>query len=136
MGCNCNGCPVRDVAAVVMVIVEVPEGVMMGGGPVVTMLLLLPLLLPQPVAWRNQIGLSFCRRESSPPGEALRAMRGNLRVPSHKCDVKRLHRLPRLLISVRAQLSEASRTFAACLSPAAAERRRLPDERPAARLAV
>ncbi len=53
MGCNCNGCPVRDVAAMAMVIVEVPEGVMMGGGPVV-MVLLLMLLLPQPVAWMTE----------------------------------------------------------------------------------
>jgi len=35
-----------------MVIVEVPEGVMVGGGPVVTVLLL--LLLPQPVAWMTE----------------------------------------------------------------------------------
>ena len=30
-GCSCNGCPVRDIAVMVMVIVEVPEGVMIGG---------------------------------------------------------------------------------------------------------
>jgi hypothetical protein len=44
MGCNCSGCPEEDIAVSVMVIVEVPEGVMMGGGVVVT------LLLPQPAA--------------------------------------------------------------------------------------
>jgi hypothetical protein len=45
MGCNCSGCCVRDVAVMVMVIVEVPEGVMMlGSGAVAT------VLLPQPAA--------------------------------------------------------------------------------------
>lgn len=50
MGCNCNGCPVRDVALMVMVIVEVPEGVMMGGGVVTTLGDGVVMLLPQPVA--------------------------------------------------------------------------------------
>lgn len=50
MGCNCNGCPVRDVALMVIVIVEVPEGVMMGGGVVTTLGDGVVMLLPQPVA--------------------------------------------------------------------------------------
>src|SRR5258708_4055904 len=31
MGCNCNGCPNEDIAPSVMVMVEVPEGVVMDG---------------------------------------------------------------------------------------------------------
>ena len=44
MGCSCSGCPVEDIAVGVIVIVELPAGVTMGGGVVVT------LLLPQPAA--------------------------------------------------------------------------------------
>ena len=32
MGCNCSGCPVEDIAVGVITIVEVPAGVMIGGG--------------------------------------------------------------------------------------------------------
>src|SRR5260370_18312732 len=45
MGCNCRGCCVGDIALMVMMIVEVPGGVTMGGGVVVT------LPLPQPTAF-------------------------------------------------------------------------------------
>ena len=70
MGCNCNGCPVRDVALRVMVIVEVPEGVMMGEGPVIKELLLL-VLPPQPVAWiteqsRNAPRARLCDKRPRP----------------------------------------------------------------------
>jgi hypothetical protein len=43
MGGNWSGCCVEDIAVIVMVIVEVPEGVIWGGGVVVA-------LLPQPAA--------------------------------------------------------------------------------------
>ena len=98
MGCNCNGCPVRDVAAMAMVIVEVPEGVMMGGGPVV-MVLLLMLLLPQPVAWMTEqsrivaMALFHAKRPMWRPSNICRfltiiaksranARRGRIRIPA------------------------------------------------------
>ena len=36
MGWSCSGCPVEDIAVGETVIVEVPTGVMMGGGTVAT----------------------------------------------------------------------------------------------------
>ena len=47
MGCNCSGCPDEDIAAGVITIVEVPEGVTMGGG--VTAALPAALPAPQPL---------------------------------------------------------------------------------------
>ena len=44
MGCSCNGCWVGDMALMVMMMVDVPEGVTIGGGGVTA------LPLPQPVA--------------------------------------------------------------------------------------
>jgi len=46
--CNCNGCPDDETADGVIVIVEVPEGVTMGGG-VMEALPTLPVL-PQPAS--------------------------------------------------------------------------------------
>lgn len=46
MGCNCRGWPEADVAESEIMMVEVPEGVMIGGGGGVTDALLPP---PQPV---------------------------------------------------------------------------------------
>src|SRR5882724_5923797 len=47
MGCNCSGCPDEDIAAGVITIVEVPEGVTMGGDVTAA------LPPPQPVAPRK-----------------------------------------------------------------------------------
>jgi len=74
MGCNCNGCWVRDMADIVMVIVEVPEGVIMGCGAVATVLLL-PILPPQPAA--------SIREKSSIAVRALFHARRPMRRPSN-----------------------------------------------------
>lgn len=50
MGCNCNGWPVRDIALMVMVIVEVPEGVITTDGGAGATLVLALLPLPHPLA--------------------------------------------------------------------------------------
>ncbi len=50
MGGNCSGCPEEDIAAGVIVMVEVPEGVTTDGGVMIGGEVVTALPLPQPVA--------------------------------------------------------------------------------------